>query len=103
MGVRREGNGRARKDGGIRREAQIDVEIGELVLEGVARGDRYRIAEAMQQELGRLFQEQGLPAGLENGPDRRSLNRVPCPMTAGMTAEAIGQQLARAIYGGLEQ
>ena len=38
--------------------ANLNLHIEELVLHGFAPGDRYRIGEAVQQELTRLFAEQ---------------------------------------------
>src|SRR3712207_3298477 len=45
----------------------IELHIEELVLHGFAPGDRYRIGEAVQRELARLFAEQGVPPSLVGG------------------------------------
>lgn len=80
----------------------IELHIEELVLHGFAPGgDRYRIEEAVQQELKRLFAEQGVPRSLAGGGDIGRLDAGAFEMEAGAKPEAIGVQIAQAIYGGL--
>ena len=42
----------------------VELHIEELILHGFSQGDRYRIGEAIERELARLFIEQGLPQSL---------------------------------------
>jgi hypothetical protein len=75
----------------------VRVHIRELVLEDVAPGDRYRVGDALQHELTRLFAEQG----------------VPSPMASAATLDAgsfrfggartMGPLAAQAIFGGLKK
>jgi hypothetical protein len=80
--------------------SQVTVSIGELVLHGFRRADRYAIGEAVQNELQALIAGQGVP-------DRF---RVPAhtphvatpPITVRQTAPpaAIGAAVAGAVYRG---
>jgi hypothetical protein len=60
--------------GGRPLREHLTVHIGELVLEGCAPGDRWRIADAIEAELRRLMLEQGWP---EDGPDGRHVEHLP--------------------------
>lgn len=79
----------------------IELHIEELVLHGFAPGDRSRIGEAVQQELTRLFVEQGVPRSLSQGGEIGRLDAGAFEMTTGTKAEVVGAQIAQAIYGGL--
>ena len=74
---------------------RVELTIGELVLEGFPASDRYRIAESMAAELGRLLSERGSPAGATSRDEIFAAN---VPAHAG----DVGEQVAQAIYGGLE-
>ena len=75
----------------------VRVHIKELVLEGVAPGDRYRVSEELTRELGRLFAEQGVPASMRKKANIESI-AARMPGTPGRRGK--GTQVARAIYGG---
>ncbi|GAX45682.1 hypothetical protein NIES4075_67030 [Tolypothrix sp. NIES-4075] len=79
----------------------VELHIEELVLHGFERGDRHHISEAVQQELTRLF-AQGVPPSLAQGGEIGRLDGGGFEMTAGMQSGAIGAQIARSIYGGLD-
>jgi hypothetical protein len=81
--------------------ANLNLHIEELVLHGFAAGDRYLIREAVQQELSRLFVEQGVPPALAQGGAIERLDGGSFEMAAGMKAGAIGTQIAQSIYQGL--
>ncbi len=79
----------------------VELYVEELVLDGYSPADRYRIGQAVEQELGRMFTEQGVPPSVARngeiaGPDGGSFEVRP---ESGV--EAIGIQIARAVYGGL--
>ncbi len=78
----------------------IELHIEELVLHGFAPGDRYRIAEAVEAELTRLFAEQGTPQPLSNGGEIERMDGGTFEMTHSSKPEVIGAQVARAVYGG---
>ena len=75
----------------------VRVRIEELVLEDVAPGDRYRVADAVQRELGRLLADRGVPPLLGSRP---SVDAGSFPIGG---RRALGVQVARAIYEGLKR
>ncbi len=81
----------------------IELQIEELVLHGFAPGDRIRISAAVGRELGRLLSEGGLPATLGQGGDRPALNGGSFQVRPNARPEAVGVQVARAIYGGFSK
>ena len=84
-------------------QKNIKLHIEELVLHGFAPGNRYRIAEAVERELARLFTEQGTPPSLTHGCQVDKLDGGAFDMAQGSKAEIIGAQVARAVYGGLSR
>jgi hypothetical protein len=84
----------------------IDLHIEELVLHGFAPADRHRIAQAVEAELTRLAAAQGLP-GLQHssGEDARplQLRGGAFQVKAGAKPQAIGAEIAKAVFGGLRQ
>jgi hypothetical protein len=82
---------------------KIDLHIEELVLEGFPAADRHRIGAAVESELARLFTEQGLPPGLAGGGEIPRLDGGSFEVKAGGRAEAVGGQVAGAVYGGLRR
>ena len=79
----------------------IRVHISELVLHGFAPSDRYRIAEAVESSLSRLFMERGVPPGLAKGGRAGQVNAGAFQMDAPARPDATGAHIARALYGGL--
>jgi len=81
----------------------IELHIEELVLHGFEPHDRYRIGDAVERELVRLFTEQGVPQSLANGGEIDKLDGGGFEVAPGSKAEVIGAQVARAVYGGLSR
>lgn len=81
----------------------IELQIEELVLHGFARKDQGRIQRAIEQELTRLFTEQGVPASLSRSQKIQQLQGGSFNVRVGMGFEAIGSQVAQGIYGGMGQ
>ena len=79
----------------------LELDIEELVLDGLAPGDRYGIGAAVERELGRLLAEQGVPGWLARGGQVERLDGGAFEMTPGTKAEVVGARVARAAYGGL--
>ena len=79
----------------------LEVRIEELVLYGFAPGDRYRIGDAMEHELARVFTGQDMSPSL--GPESKfeRLNSGAFEVKPGSKAEAIGVEVAQAVYRGL--
>jgi hypothetical protein len=81
----------------------IAVYIEELVLYGFVPGDRYRIADAVERELARLFAEQGVPPSLIQDGEVVRLDGGVFEVAQDSKPETIGAQVAQAVYGGIEQ
>jgi hypothetical protein len=79
----------------------LELHIEELMLRGFTSGDRYRIGDAVERELARLFAEQGAPPSLAQGREVAHLNGGAFEVKPGTGAQAIGVQVAQAVYGGL--
>jgi hypothetical protein len=62
-------------------------------------GDRYRIGEAVERELAWLFDEQGVPPSLARVIER--LEGGAFEVAHSSKSEAVGVQIAQAIYEGL--
>ena len=79
----------------------LELRIEELVLHGFLPGDRYRIGEALERELARLFTGQEMPPSLTQDGDIPSLDAGSFQVAPGAKALAIGAQVARTIYSGI--
>lgn len=79
----------------------IELHIEELVLHGFAPGNRHAIGEAVELELTRLFNEQGMLPSFEKNARIESLKGGEFNVAQGAQAETIGTQIARAIYKGI--
>ncbi len=77
---------------------KVELHIDELILEGVPGYQREQIAAAIQQALSVLVAEHGLPPAWQQGINLAALTQQIHP---GSRPEAIGQQVARAILGGM--
>ena len=80
----------------------IELHIEELVLHGFASGDRYRIGEAVERELAHMIAERDLPSSLADGGDIDHLDGGAFEAAQGSGPEAIGLQVAQAVYRGLK-
>ncbi len=83
------------------RPQNVELHIEELVLRGFAPGERHRIGEAVERELVRLLDEQGVPPSLGRGSGIERLDGGAFEVAHGSKSEAVGVQVAQAIYGGL--
>jgi hypothetical protein len=79
----------------------VELHIEELVLHGFPPGDRHRIAQAVQQELTRLFTEQGVPASFTLGGNSDRLEGGTFNMAPNARAQVIGNDIAQSVYTGL--
>jgi hypothetical protein len=80
----------------------IALHIEELILHGFAPADRNGIAAAIERELARLFAEQGMPPSLGQDDDMVQLEGGSFKLVPGSRPDAIGAQVARAIYRGMK-
>jgi hypothetical protein len=83
------------------RPQNVELHIEELVLRGFAPGERHRIGEAVERELARLFDEQGVPPSLARASGIERLDGGAFEVAHGSKAEVVGVQVAQAVYGGL--
>lgn len=81
----------------------LDLNIEELVLDGFPGMDRDRIARALHIELERLFAEEGVPASIQAGGNVARLDGGSYKADKGASAEQVGVQVARAVYGGMRR
>jgi hypothetical protein len=81
----------------------IELHIEELVLHGLPPGDRYRIGEAVEQELSRLLADRGVPHSLVMGGEIASVDGGAFEVAPGSRADVVGAQVAKAVYGGLRR
>lgn len=81
----------------------LELEIEDLVLEGFPAAYRDRIARAVHGELERLFAERGVPPSLEAGGDLATIDGGSFEAAPGASPEAVGAQVARALYGGMRR
>ena len=79
----------------------LELHIEELTLNGFEAGDHYRISDALERELARLITERGVPRFLAQNNEAGMLAAQEFHVAEGSTPEAIGRQVARAIYMGL--
>jgi len=81
----------------------VTVCIEELILHGFEPRDRYAIAVALEREFARLFTENEIPPSLLKGGDVIHVDAGGFEVSPGGTPEAVGAQVAQAIYGGLNR
>jgi hypothetical protein len=81
----------------------IELKIEELVIHGLEPGQRHRVADALENELGRLISERGVPASLRHDEARESLDLGSFDISFGTDSRQMGIHVARAIYRGLDR
>jgi len=81
----------------------IQLHIDELILHGFAPGDRYRIAESLELELKRLLAEQGTPPLLRENQALTQIDAGSFEVAPNSRPEAVGTQVAYAIYRRLKR
>jgi hypothetical protein len=83
--------------------SQVRLRIDELRLHGFAPSDRYSIADAVERELGRLLETEGLPPGFAGGIALDRIDAGSIQLAGASKPAEIGARIARAIYGGLRR
>ena len=79
----------------------VELHIEELVLHGFPPDYRHRIGDAVEQELSRLFTEQGVPPSLSRGGDIPRLDAGAFEVEQDLGADAVGERVARSLYEGM--
>jgi hypothetical protein len=93
----------ARLNGLGMKPSDIELHIDELVLHGFSPSDGYRIRDAVERELTRLFGEQGRPTGIAHDITTDRVDAGSFKAVSGARAQGIGAQIAQAVYGGLKK
>jgi hypothetical protein len=76
-------------------QANVKLQIEELLLDGIPYAQRQRVAAALERALQRLIAEQGLPGDAAS----RALSSIgPIEVSPHARAETVGQQAAQSIY-----
>ena len=83
----------------------IELNIEELVLHGFPPGERYAIADAVEQTLSQLLSEQiateGIPDSLAANSRRAHLDAGSFNVESGAKSSSIGGQIAQNVHRGL--
>jgi hypothetical protein len=79
----------------------VTIRIDELLIRGLAPGDRERIGWAAEIELARLIREVGPPGTAGHGRDVIRADGGAVQLSVGSRADAVGRQIARAVYRSL--
>jgi hypothetical protein len=80
-----------------RAPCDVEVQIGEIVVEGVAPAEWPRAAAAMESELTRLVASRGAMMG----PSAHSIDVVTAQVAPAASPETVGAEIARAIFLGM--
>jgi hypothetical protein len=81
----------------------VEFHIEELVLHGFNPVNRFRIGEAVERELTRLITERDADDAIAQRGEIALIDGVVFEVQPDSSSKAIGIQLARAIYGGLNR
>jgi hypothetical protein len=79
----------------------IELEIDELILHGVARTHGADVGEAIRGELARLLGQRGIPRSLARGATAPEIHGGSIHIRHSASPRSVGQQLAAAVYGSL--
>ena len=79
----------------------VEVLIEELVLEGVRREDRFRVAQALEEALERRLAREGVPDSLASIEPAERLDAGTIHVPVGARPEALGVQVGETIYRAL--
>ena len=89
----------------MKNQRPIELNIEELVLHGFPPGDRYAIAEAVEQSLSQLLSEQiasgGIPDSLNTNSRRAYVDGGTFNVAPDAKSGSIGNQIAQNVHRGL--
>lgn len=77
----------------------LEIEIGELRLEGFTQANGAAVQAVIERELMRLIAADGLPAGWQRGIHIPAASPINANLPPTATADQIGTSIARSIYG----
>ena len=81
----------------------LKLHIDNLVLDGLPKMDRHELHEVITQELERQFLHHGIPRSVAQNRLVVRLSNHPITVTAQSDARAVGTQVARSVYIGLQE
>jgi len=81
---------------------RIELEIEQLILHDFPAHERQRIAAAIERELARLIEDEGLPSRIDTGGLWVG-ELAEIEVDAGLKPDQIGARVAEQIYDGLRQ
>lgn len=82
---------------------RVVITIGSLSFTGLRARDGHRVGKVLQDELTRLVQDRGLPAGLQAGGEIPALKLPALSPAMSRSPEPLGQALASALYDSLDR
>ena len=87
----------------VRVVGSLRLHIEEVVLHGFDPRERYTVGDAVQQELTWLMTERSVPSLLDAPRLAERLDAGTFHVTPNSRPQALGAQVARAVYGGLKR
>lgn len=81
----------------------IELQIDQLILHGFDRIDRRQVGSAVERELTRLINEQGLPSSLNQTRTIGNINVGEFKTGQSTGTNSVGTQVAQKIYGGMKR
>ena len=83
------------------RPSRIVVRIDELVLDGVAPGDRYAIADAVRNALAEQLERSGAGRSWNSGAHIERIDAGECRLSRRAGAATLGSRIGETIYRGI--
>ncbi|MDX1546710.1 MAG: hypothetical protein R3247_06970 [Rhodothermales bacterium] len=80
---------------------QIDLRIDELVLDGLDGVNASHVGAVVQRELARLLTAHGVPPAWRQDGGAPRVDAGSITLAPGAPADAVGAQVARAVYGSM--
>jgi hypothetical protein len=84
-------------------QPNLELQIDELVIDGLPHLNRAQLGAIVQQELARLFAERGVPQALHRSHIAPSLDGGSIAVQPGASTVTVAAQIAQAVYGGFAQ
>jgi hypothetical protein len=80
----------------------IELHIEELVLHGFSNYNKYQIGQAVEREISRLLQEQGLPGTLSRHINFEHIDAGTFTLRPDSKAEIVGNNIANSVFKPLQ-
>jgi hypothetical protein len=82
----------------VMKDQTVEIYIDELVLHGFPLRDKYHIGSAIEKELTRLFNEQGVPSLFHRGGNISFLDGGRIKMAKSERGESTGSSIAGSVF-----